>query len=480
MISHLVVSTLFLGAMLLAARLLPLTARTRYALLILGMAKLAIPAPELRFAKPIAIPMQMLAGGNFAAAAPSPTNPWPMRLFIVWAVIAALLVIGIVIAKWRAVAEVMRTGSTPSMREREAFDDVRRALGIRTAIELVRGGASEAPASLRIIRPLIVLPPRGCDDLSDDELRSLLTHECAHVVRRDNLVGLLESLVAAVFWPHPLVWIAQRSIAAAREEACDETVADASGRTDDYLSAMTKICRAVIAPRTAGVSCMAAASLKPRLEHLMRYEELKSKALSHRAVLAGGAMMLLAATVAAGVKASPSAADAPYTLHISAQRPAGGSTYVVRGNITDSATRAVVAQPNIRMKAGSPGAATIESDQGRFILTVDLQPSGSGVAKLRVEREGAVVQETSYDFAAKESKWSGDPISMDLQDADIVDVLKTFSKMTKIEMDIAPNVSGRVTVSFKDVPWDEALDRCIRLAGCEYRFEGKKMMVTKK
>jgi beta-lactamase regulating signal transducer with metallopeptidase domain len=480
-IAHLAVSTLFLGAMLLAARLLPLTARTRYALLILGMAKLVIPAPELRVAKPIVIPMQMLAAGrNFAAAAPSPANPWPLRLFIAWAVIAGLLVIGIVVAKWRAVSEVMRTSSAPSLREREAFDEVRRALGIRIAIELVRSAASEAPASLRIIRPLIVLPPNGCDDLSREELRSLLTHECAHVLRRDNLVGLLESLVAAVFWPHPLVWIAQRSIAAAREEACDETVADAAGHTDHYLSAMTKICRAVISPRTAGVSCMAAASLKPRLEHLMRYEELKTKALSHRAVLAGGAAMLLAATLAAGVKASPSTSDTPYKLTVSAERGAGRETFLVRSIVVENATHAIVAQPTIQQRAGSPATATIEADGGRYIVSVEVLPSGNGSAKLRVERGGAVVQESTYDFTVKESKWSGDPISMDLQDADIVDVLRSFAQLTRIDMAVAPNVSGRVTLSFKDMPWDEALDRCIHLAGCDYHFEGKRMVVTKK
>lgn len=481
MIGHLVVSTLFLAAMLLAARLLPLTARTRYALLILGMAKLVIPAPELRFAKPIVVPMQMLAaGGNFAAAAaPSPENPWPMRLFIAWAVIAGLLVIGIVIAKLRAVSEVMRTSSAPSGREREAFDDVRRALGIRIAIELVRSGASEAPASLRIIRPLIVLPHGGCDDLSDEELRSLLTHEAAHVLRRDNLVGLVESLIAAVFWPHPLVWIAQRSIAAAREEACDETVADAAGHTDDYLSAMTKICRAVISPRTAGVSCMAAASLKPRLEHLMRYEELKTKALSHRAVLAGGAAMLLAVTLAAGVKALPGEST-PYTLNVSAVRPAGADTYSVRASVIENATKAVVAQPSMQQHMGQPATMSIDAANGRYIIAVEILPSGNGEATLRVERDGAVVQESRYDFAVTSSKWSGAPISMDLQDADIVNVLQTFAKLTKIDMVIEPNVSGRVTLSFKDIPWDEALDRCIRLAGCEYHFEGKRMVVTKK
>ena len=43
MISHLVLSTLVLAIAIAAARLLPLTARTRHALLLAGLAKFAIP-----------------------------------------------------------------------------------------------------------------------------------------------------------------------------------------------------------------------------------------------------------------------------------------------------------------------------------------------------------------------------------------------------------------------------------------------------
>jgi hypothetical protein len=40
---HLILSTIVLGIALLAARLLPLTARTRYAVILCGIAKFAIP-----------------------------------------------------------------------------------------------------------------------------------------------------------------------------------------------------------------------------------------------------------------------------------------------------------------------------------------------------------------------------------------------------------------------------------------------------
>ena len=40
--------------------------------------------------------------------------------------------------------------------------------------------------------------------LDDDELESLLAHECPHVARRDNFIALIEALLRAVFWFNPL------------------------------------------------------------------------------------------------------------------------------------------------------------------------------------------------------------------------------------------------------------------------------------
>src|SRR5262249_9367601 len=155
-------------------------------------------------------------------------------------------------------------------------------LGLNTSIDLIAAPTFEAPAVVRLFRPLLILPPDGCQSLDDDELESLLCHECAHVARRDNLVGLFEAIAGAVFWFNPLVSIARRRIAAAREEACDERVADANLPAGTYAGALAKVCRALIAPRVAAVSCMANAHLKERIEHLMRYDSLRTSARSHR------------------------------------------------------------------------------------------------------------------------------------------------------------------------------------------------------
>ena len=51
-----------------------------------------------------------------------------------------------------------------------------------------------------------------------------MTHELAHVARWDAAVNLVQILVQAVFFFHPLVWMANRQIRRERERCCDEMV----------------------------------------------------------------------------------------------------------------------------------------------------------------------------------------------------------------------------------------------------------------
>jgi hypothetical protein len=52
-------------------------------------------------------------------------------------------------------------------------------------------------------------------------LRHVLIHEFAHVLRRDNLIGLLQRTASILWWPHPLVHSLNRRLSQAREEICD-------------------------------------------------------------------------------------------------------------------------------------------------------------------------------------------------------------------------------------------------------------------
>jgi type IV pilus assembly protein PilQ len=71
-----------------------------------------------------------------------------------------------------------------------------------------------------------------------------------------------------------------------------------------------------------------------------------------------------------------------------------------------------------------------------------------------------------------ERRWTGEPISLDLKDADIRDVLLTFSKLARLNMVIDPDVRGWVTVRLENVPWDQALEMILKVNGLGYVLEG--------
>jgi len=73
--------------------------------------------------------------------------------------------------------------------------------------------------------------------------------------------------------------------------------------------------------------------------------------------------------------------------------------------------------------------------------------------------------------------FNGEPISLNLKEADLKDVLRTFSDLTGLNMAIDPGVTGSVTVDFTDVPWDQALDLILRQNGLTFTLEGNVMRI---
>jgi len=281
--------------------------------------------------------------------------------------------------------------------ERRALDQARLSLGIRGSVDLVRSTVDGAPAVMRIIRPVIVLPDSACDDLDDEELESLLRHECAHVARRDNAFGVIESMVVAAFWFHPLVWVAQRALATAREEACDEMAVATPAALKTYVSALSKICRSILVPRLAGASCMASAHLKERLSHIMNYESLRARALSHQFVLAFAMIAVLGITIGSGLGAAPvsDSQDTPFKLELSVRPGNLADILEFEGRVIDASSGLPLTNLHLRFKRGS--AARFHTVAEGRDLRIEIRDHGASVsAVMRVSKDGVQEQESTY------------------------------------------------------------------------------------
>ena len=94
------------------------------------------------------------------------------------------------------------------------------------------------------------------------------------------------------------------------------------------------------------------------------------------------------------------------------------------------------------------------------------------------QRAGELTAFQSRTLAEGQTQFTGEPISLDLKDADIKDVFRTISQLTGLNIVIDPEVRGTVTVQLENVPWDQALDLILKQNGLGYVLENNIMRIA--
>ena len=119
------------------------------------------------------------------------------------------------------------------------------------------------PLVLGLVRPVIVIPT----GLSDSEKRLALAHERAHLTRRDPWLALVPLVARVVFWFLPTVYLAERMLATAREEACDALARQTTGATArEYGALLLKLTHS--SPGTLAMASPVYSQLQSRLKTL--------------------------------------------------------------------------------------------------------------------------------------------------------------------------------------------------------------------
>ena len=160
---------------------------------------------------------------------------------ILWIVGAALLIGRILVGYgivWclRHQAQVQHDGPLC-----DALQQARRTLDGYPKVEVATSPSISSPMALGILRPIIVFPADLVEKLSPDKLALILMHELAHVRRWDNLTLLLQRLVSAVLFFHPAVWLCGRMLRREAEQACDDLVVCATGRSEAYARGLAHV-----------------------------------------------------------------------------------------------------------------------------------------------------------------------------------------------------------------------------------------------
>ena len=127
-----------------------------------------------------------------------------------------------------------------------------------------------SPFILGIVRPRIYLP----SVLDEAQRGSVLSHERAHLARRDHWWKPLGFALLAVYWFNPLLWLAYTLLCRDIELACDERVLRGmdAGQVKDYSSALL----ACSVPRRMIAACPLAfgeVGVGARVKNALRYKK---------------------------------------------------------------------------------------------------------------------------------------------------------------------------------------------------------------
>jgi uncharacterized protein (TIGR03435 family) len=147
----------------------------------------------------------------------------------------------------------IRRGARPWQPFEQLARHIAQAAGLNRPIDVLVHDRAAGPMTCGVLHPAVILPADAAH-WPEGDVRRALVHELEHVRRADWLTHCLARIVCALYWFHPLVWIAWRELVFEAERACDDAVlvrADAEPYADQLLSLAQRLSAARRHPQLA-------------------------------------------------------------------------------------------------------------------------------------------------------------------------------------------------------------------------------------
>jgi beta-lactamase regulating signal transducer with metallopeptidase domain len=330
---------------------------------------------------PVEVSRHMLRVDSFVRVGSSfMLRQWRMVGLAVWSVGAAVMIVSLV-RRHRRFRQVLAASSAVNAECHEETTKLGKALGLRRVPDTRATDAHIPPLVHAIGWTTVVLLPRLLIEEMDREQRqTILTHELAHLRRRDHWVRWFEVVVLCVYWWNPVAWWARRMLREATEECCDAWVVwvlpharRSYGRA--LLRTIEFLTEREVVPAVAGTA-FGGFPVKRRIEMIMKHE------LNRTLSWSSGVILLVAAALVLPVAAQTGTSETTI---------AGNSLRIAREVVAPAERDDVVPTegrilPNPPTDASLPRVAQIAPDMAPGDAGSPYYALRVGILKIRLSR----------------------------------------------------------------------------------------------
>lgn len=112
-------------------------------------------------------------------------------------------------------------------------------IGLKRKVRFAESMLIRIPVTIGFLKPVILLPLGTIGGVPPQQLEAILLHELAHILRKDYLLNVFQSVIEIAFFYHPVTWWLSGKIRQEREHICDDLVISVNHDHINYIKALT-------------------------------------------------------------------------------------------------------------------------------------------------------------------------------------------------------------------------------------------------
>ena len=110
--------------------------------------------------------------------------------------------------------------------------------------------------------------------------------------------------------------------------------------------------------------------------------------------------------------------------------------------------------------------------------TEPARPTPRQAAQQQSGNAAATVANSQTPASSTTSKYTGEPISVNLKDVDLKDFFRLIHEISGLNVVLDPAVKGSLTIVLDEVPWDQALDIVLQNNGLDKQLSGNVLRIA--